>query len=152
MLDVVESAVNALRMTPCPGCADRALRAPPHPDSPCAVRCDRCDRTWDVLAEVTVVGDRARLRGNCCSGFREHELTWRQGPASAPHVTVLRTWAQEHLVLRPGDVVSVLCAPGDLHREPAGRRPRAVMPLLVANHTLRGIWALVGSAPIRTLR
>ena len=31
-------------------------------------------------------------------------------------------------------------------------RPPAPMPLVVANHTLRGVWALVGAAPIATLR
>jgi hypothetical protein len=151
MLDAVESAANALRMTPCPGCADRALLAPTHPDSPCRVVCARCDRSWDVLAEVLVVADRARLRGNCCSGFRDHDLAWRQEPGGPEHVTLLRTWAQDHLVLRPGDVVSVLCEPGDLLPGRVGRRAR-VMPFLVANHTLRGLWALAGSAPVWTLR
>ena len=120
MLDLVESAINALRMTPCPGCADRALRAPAVarltlPASPARA----ATATWDVLAEVTVVGDRARLRGNCCSGFRHHDLTWRQEPGGREQTTRLQTWAQDHLVLRPGDVVSVLCEPGDLL---AGRR------------------------------
>lgn len=148
MLDVVESALNALRMTPCPGCADRALLAPAAPDSPCRVACARCEGTWDALAEVTVLHDRARLRGNCCSGFRHHDVTWRQEPAGAAHTTLLRTWAQDHLVLRRGDVVSVLCEPGDL----LGDRQRRVMPLIVGNHTLRGLWALAGSAPVRSLR
>jgi hypothetical protein len=152
MLDLVESAVGDLRMTPCPGCADRALQAPPRPDSPCRVTCARCDRTWDVLAQVTVVRDRARLRGNCCSGFRHHDLTWRQGPGAREQTTRLRTWAQDHLVLRPGDVVSVLCETGDLLAGRDDGRKRRVMPLIVANHTLRGLWALAGSAPVRTLR
>ncbi len=148
MLDVVETALNGLRMTPCPGCAVRALLAPARPDSPCRVTCARCERTWDALAEVTVIGDRARLRGNCCSGFRHHDLTWRQEPGDPPRTTLLRTWAQDHLVLRPGDVVSVLCEPGDL----VSRRERRAMPLIVGNHTLRGLWALPGSAPVRCLR
>ncbi len=152
MLDHVESTINALRMTPCPGCADRALRAPAQPDSPCRVTCARCSRTWDVLAEVTVVGDRARLRGNCCSGFRHHDLTWRQQPGGREQTTRLQTWAQDHLLLRPGDVVSVLCEPGDLLAGREDGRRRRVMPLSVANHTLRGLWTLAGCAPVRTLR
>lgn len=152
MLDVVESALNGLRMTPCPGCAERALLAPAEPRSPCRVTCARCDGAWDVLAEVTVVADRARLRGNCCSGFRDHELTWSQEPGGAQHTTVLRTWAQDHLLLRPGDVVSILCEPGtSLDGDGSGRR-RRVMPLSVANHTLRGLWTLAGCAPVSPLR
>lgn len=148
MLDVVESVLNGLRMTPCPGCADRALRAPAIPESPCRVSCSRCERTWDALADVTVIGDRPRLLGNCCSGFRHHDLRWRQEPGDRPRTTLLRTWAQDHLVLRAGDIVSVLCEPGDL----VGGRERRVMPLIVGNHTLRGLWALAGSAPVRSLR
>jgi hypothetical protein len=152
MLDLVESAINGLRMTPCPGCADRALLAPAQPDSPCRVVCARCDRTWDVLAEVTVVSGRPRLRGNCCSGFRHHDLTWSQEPGGREQLTLLSSWAQDHVLLRPGDVVSILCEPGALTEVRSGRRERRIMPLLVANHTLRGLWALVGCAPLRSLR
>ena len=148
MLDAVESALNGLRMTPCPGCADRALRVPAGPHSPCVVDCARCDRRWEAIGEVTVVRNAARLKGNCCSGFRLHDLTWAQEPGGAEQTTRFQTWAQDHLLLRSGDLVSVLFAPGDLLGTP--RRPP--MPLIVANHTLRGIWGLPGCAPIATLR
>ncbi len=113
--------------------------------------CARCERSWDALADVTVIRDPQRLRGNCCSGFRRHELIWRHEPDGEPHATGFQTWAQDRLLLRPGDVASLLFAPGDL--EPgrdSRRRPR--MPLLVANHSLRAVWALVGSVAVVTLR
>lgn len=147
MLDVVESGLNGLRMTPCPGCSQRALAAPREPLSPCAVTCNGCGRTWDALADVRVVRDPQRLVGNCCSGFRRHELHWRQD--GDEQVLAFETWAQDHVVLRPGDEVSLLFEPGVLARARKRRRP---MPLMVANHTMRRVWALVGSAPVATLR
>ena len=43
----------------------------------------------------------------------------------------------------------LLFEPGVLARARKRRRP---MPLMVANHTMRRVWALVGSAPVATLR
>lgn len=151
MLGIVESALNGVRMTPCPGCGDRALVVPAGAVSPCVATCASCDHRWDALAEVTVVRDGRRMLGNCCSGFRRHELEWQQGPEHPVQTTKFQTWAQEHPLLRPGDVVSLLFNAGDLDPGAgARRRPRA--PLMVANHTLPGVWALAGSVPVATLR
>ncbi len=90
---------------------------------------------------------------DCCAGFRRHELRWQQGPEAPEQTTRLQTWAQDRLLLRPGDLVSVLFDPGALEAVVRRRRRRQPpMPLVVANHTLRGVWALVGAAPIATLR
>ncbi len=153
MPDLVQDTVNSIRRAPCPGCGHQALLTPDPADSPCIVVCARCDREWEALADVIVVLDRRKLRGNRCSGFLRHELHWRQGPAEPEHTTRLQTWAQDRLVLRTGDVVSVLFDRGALGA-PITRRGRRQppMPLIVANHTLRGVWALVGAAPIATLR
>ncbi len=150
MAGVVESAVNSIRVTPCPGCASQVLHAS-GATSPCVVTCGSCDRSWVALADVTVVRNTRTLRGNCCSGFRRHELLWQQGPEHPQQTTRFQTWAQDRLLLRPGDVVSVLFEPRDLEAgSDTRRRPR--MPLLVANHTLRAVWALVGSVAVVTLR
>ena len=153
MPDLVQETVNSIRRAPCPGCGHQALVTPDTADSPCIVVCARCDREWEALADVIVVRDHWRLLGNCCSGFRRHELHWRQGPDEPEHTTRLQTWAQDRLLLRSGDVVSVLFDLGDLDAPVTRRRRRQPpMPLIVANHTLRGVWALVGAAPIATLR
>ena len=155
MPDLVQETVNSIRRAPCPGCGEQALRTPDAADSPCIVVCARCDREWEALADVIVVRDHWWLLGDCCSGFRRHELHWRQGPDEPEHTTRLQTWAQDRLLLRSGDVVSVLFDRGDLEAPVTRRRRRRrqpPMPLVVANHTLRGVWALVGAAPIATLR
>ena len=154
MPDLVQETVNSIRRAPCPGCGHQALLAPDVEDSPCIVVCACCDREWEALADVIVVRDDWRLLGNCCSGFRRHELHWRQGPEDPERTTRLQTWAQDRLLLRTGDVVSVLFDRGDLDAPVKRRRGRRQppMPLVVANHTLRGVWALVGAAPIATLR
>ena len=150
MLDVVESALNGLRMTPCPGCSQRALSVPRSAGSPCEASCGACGACWDTLADVRVVGDSQRLHGNCCAGFRRHELRWQQTEGEAVHALRFETWAQDHVLLRPGDVATVLLEPGAIAAHAGRRRPP--MPLIVANHTLRRVWALAGSAPVATLR
>jgi hypothetical protein len=151
MADVVEAAVNSIRVTPCPGCGSQTLAARAGSLSPCVVTCSSCDRSWDALADVTVVRNTRRLHGNCCSGFRRHELLWRQGPEHPFETTRFQTWAQDRLLLRPDDVVSLLFEPHGLDAGSDTRwRPR--MPLLVANHTFRAVWALVGSVAVVTLR
>ena len=155
MPDLVQETVNSIRRAPCPGCGEQALLAPDAADSPCIVVCARCDREWEALADVIVVRDHWWLLGDCCSGFRRHELCWRQGPGEPEHTTRLQTWAQDRLLLRDGDLVSVLFDRGALDAPVTRRRRRRrqpPMPLVVANHTLRGVWALVGAAPIATLR
>ena len=152
----MQETVNSIRRAPCPGCGEQALIAPDAAESPCVVFCARCDREWEALADVIVVHDHWWLLGSCCAGFRRHELHWRQGPDEPEHTTRLQTWAQDRLLLRSGDVVSVLFDRGDLAAPAPGlrrrRRLQPPMPLVVANHTLRGVWALVGAAPIATLR
>lgn len=156
MPNLVQETVNSIRRAPCPGCGQQALLAPDTAASPCVVVCSRCDREWEALADVIVVRDRTQLRGDCCSGFRRHELHWRQEPDAPEHTTQLQTWAQDRLLLRSGDVVSVLFDRGAFDAPVRPRRGRRrnepPMPLVVANHTLRGVWALVGAAPIATLR
>jgi hypothetical protein len=149
MLEAVETAMNGVRMVPCPGCGERALAAPDGP-SPTQVACGRCDARFDALAEVVVAAGEERLRGGCCAGWRRHELAWRETQGSAVRRLTFWTWAQDHLVLGEGDVVSLLFADGDLHRDL--RRRERLMPLMAANHSRRRAWALVGSAPIVTLR
>ena len=153
MPDLVPETVNSIRRAPCPGCGEQALTAPSSAESPCIVVCARCDREWEALADVIVVRDHWRLLGDCCSGFRRHELQWRQGPDAPEHTTRLQTWAQDRLLLRSGDLVSLLFDRGALAAPVTRRRRRdqPPMPLVVANHTLRGVWALVGAAPIATL-
>lgn len=149
MLDAVEAALNGVRMVPCPGCGERALGAPSGP-SPATLVCARCGGRFDALAEVLVLGDAERLRGTCCAGWRRHVLRWREPEGGPEQQVEFETWAQDHLLLLPGDTVSLLFAEGDLGR-PHGRRD-PLMPLMAANHTRRRAWALVGSAPVATLR
>ena len=149
MLDAVEAALNGVRMVPCPGCGERALGAPSDP-SPATLGCARCGGRFDALAEVVVVVDEERVRGACCAGWRRHRLRWREADGGAEHLVEFQTWAQDHLLLVPGDVVSLLFAVGDLDRPRRRRDP--LMPLMAANHTRRRAWALVGSAPVATLR
>lgn len=149
MLDAVEAALNSVRMVPCPGCGERALLEPSGP-SPTTLACARCGGRFDALAEILVLGDAERLRGTCCAGWRRHRLRWREPGGGPEHVVEFETWAQDHLLLGRGDVVSLLFSEGDLSR-PRRRRDR-LMPLMAANHTRRRAWALVGSAPVATLR
>jgi hypothetical protein len=148
MLHPVEAALNGLRMMPCPGCGVRALSIPRDVCGEQVATCARCDARFDALAEVEVVADPTRMLGGCCSGFRRHDLRWRGAPDEPERTTRFETWAQDHIRLRPGDRVSLLFDAGDLHNARRGRP----MPLMVGNHTLRRAWALVGSAPIATLR
>lgn len=150
MLDTVEAALNSVRMVPCPGCGDRALLEPSGP-SPTTLVCARCGERFDALAEVVVVDDAERLRGTCCAGWRRHRLRWREPGGGPEQELEFQTWAQDHLVLGTGDVVSLLFRDGDLRR-PRRRGGAPLMPLMAANHTRRRAWALVGSAPVATLR
>jgi len=148
MLDAVEAGLNSLRMMPCPGCGRRGLSTAHGPTGRQMAICGWCDARFDALAEVEVLSDRTRMLGDCCGGFRRHDLRWRAEPDGPEHVTRFETWAQDHILLRAGDSVTLLFDEGDLR---PGRRRRP-MPLMVANHTVRRIWALVGSAPVCTLR
>lgn len=148
MLDAVEAGLNSLRMMPCPGCGERALTRPHHGTGALSATCARCDKRFDALAEVLVVADPTSMLGGCCAGFRRHDLRWREAEDAPEHVTRFETWAQDHILLRPGDVVTLLFGAGDL----SARRRGRPMPLMVGNHTMRRAWALVGSAPLVTLR
>ncbi|HEY5142442.1 MAG TPA: hypothetical protein VII98_02960 [Solirubrobacteraceae bacterium] len=148
MFDAVEAGLNSLRMMPCPGCGERALAAREQSTGALVAACARCDGRFDALAEVEVVTDPTSMLGGCCAGFRRHDLCWREAPGAPERTTRFETWAQDHILLRPGDRVTLLFEPGDLR---PGRRGRP-MPLMVGNHTMRRAWALVGSAPVVTLR
>jgi hypothetical protein len=67
-------------------------------------------------------------------------------------MTPFQTWSQDHLLLRSGDRASLLFTSGDLAGGPVRRRAHRPLPLIVANHTLPGVWALAGSVPVATLR
>jgi len=148
MLDAVEAGLNSLRMMPCPGCGERALATPGRSTGAQVATCARCDGRFEALAEVRVVADPTSMLGGCCAGFRRHDLRWREEPGAPEHTTRFETWAQDHILLRPGDTVTLLFEPGDLQPRRRGRP----MPLMVGNHTMRRVWALVGSAPVITLR
>jgi hypothetical protein len=149
MREAVEAAMNGVRMVPCPACGERALGAP-HGGSPVSVACGRCGARFDALADVLVVSDDVRLKGGCCAGWRRHELAWHEDAQAPVQELTFWTWAQDHVTLGAGDTISLLFPDGDLRR-PHGRRKR-LMPLVAADHTRRHAWALVGSAPIATLR
>jgi len=148
MLDAVEAGLNSLRMMPCPGCGERALAASQDGAGARCAACARCDARFDALAEVHVIADRTSMLGGYCAGFRRHDLRWRAADDAPESMTRFETWAQDHILLRPGDVVTLLFGAGDL----APRRRGRPMPLMVGNHTMRRAWALVGSAPVVTLR
>ena len=136
---------------PCPSCTRRELDAePPGTEGPVTVRCAACGASFDALAEVTVLEDRAKLHGTCCAGWKRHDLRWRIEDAGDEGRTGFQVWAQDHVLLGRGDLVSLLFVAGDLARRATRRRP--LMPLLVANHTRRDMWALAGCAPVATFR
>ncbi len=151
MFQAIEAALNGLRMMPCPGCRARALSTPGGAQGAVTATCAQCDRRFDALAEVQVVADVSRIRGSCCAGYRRHDLRWRAADAEGDRLTQFDTWAQHHILLRPGDVATLLFDPGELSR-PVRRLAVRAIPLMVGNHTLRRAWALVGSQPIATLR
>lgn len=151
MFQAIEAALNGLRMMPCPGCRARALSRPTTAAGAVTATCAQCDRHFDALAEVRVVADVSKIRGSCCAGYRRHDLRWRADEAGDEHLARFDTWAQDHIVLRPGDVVTLLFDPGELSK-PVRRLSVRAMPLMVGNHTMRRAWALVGSQPIATLR
>lgn len=151
MFQAIEAALNGLRMMPCPGCRARALSTTADAEGQSIATCANCDARFDALAEVRVVADAFKLRGSCCAGYRRHDLRWCAGEEGAEHLTRFDTWAQDHILLRRGDVATLLFTEGELARPIRRLRVRA-MPLMVGNHTLRRAWALVGSEPIATLR
>lgn len=147
MTFVTGPAIATLTGLPCPQCGERALLRADDTGQPGRVSCAACGAGLDAVADVIVVSDRARTIGGCCAGFRRHDLRWRDR-GGADGATQFETWAQDRVVLAPGDRVSLVFPAGGA----APRRRRPPMPLMVADHTTGTIWPLVGSVPVETLR
>lgn len=145
MAPLVVSHEDALTRVPCAACGQRALTRRPLPGRPLAALCLVCGAAPDTLAGLTVHQDRVARVGGCCAGFLRHSVAWEPDDR-VPATTRFETWVQDRVLLRPGDVASLLFSPGELER------PRGVpMPLVVVNHTLDVTWALPGSCALERI-
>ncbi len=146
MAEIASGAPAGLTGMSCPLCGERALAPDRSTLEIAPVLCLACGASHDAIADVTVLADRVKIVGGCCAGFLRHELRWSDA-GGRDGITRFQTWAQDHVLLRPGDSASLLFAPGDLQR-----RKGTPMPLSAANHTLGAVWALPGSLPVERLR
>ncbi len=128
-------AARSFEQVPCPACDEPALERE-HPGGAVGrVRCTGCGLAADAIVEVVVLADRRTRRGGCCAGFTRHELTWHAGEGEVGR-TDFETWAQDHVMLAPGDRVTALF--------PAGSAGDArAIPYLAIDHDRGESWRLL---------
>lgn len=145
MARLFASPEAALTRVPCAGCGQRALAQRPTAERPRAALCLVCGAAPDALPGFTVRRDRVTRVGGCCAGFLRHNVDW-EADERAPQTTRFETWVQDHVLLRPGDLASLLFPPGELER-----RKGVPMPLVAVNHTLDVSWALPGACALERI-
>lgn len=146
MTRLFASPEAALTNVPCAACGQRALAQQPTASRPCATLCLACGAAADALPGLTVRRARVTRVGGCCAGFLCHSVDWEEAGEHAPRPTGFETWVQDHVLLRPGDVASLLFPAGELER-----RKGLPMPLVAVNHTLDVTWALPGACALERI-